>query len=287
MALIIDVETTGFPNRVGLPYGVNPHYEKLNMYDSSRMVQISMILCNEKFEQVEFKDFIVKADGFSIENSKFHGISNEISANKGIPFSEIAEEISLYLKQVSHIIAHNANFDLCITKSELYRIGLYSIIDELNKKNILCTMKHTKNIVKARNNYGIKDPSLSELYSFVLKKNIENAHNSKYDVMNLHSIIKTMYDSNKLNFNEKLVYTPQILTNIIEEKSSENIEERSSENIEEKSSENIEEKSSENIEKIIIDFSKLKLTELKKYCKENGIKGYSKMNKTTIIEKLK
>ena len=94
MALIIDIETTGFPKRDGLPYGENPSYEELNMYDSSRIVQISMMLCNEKFEEVELKDFIVKADGFTIRNEKFHGITNEISENKGIPFSKIAEEIS-------------------------------------------------------------------------------------------------------------------------------------------------------------------------------------------------
>ena len=34
MALIIDVETTGFPQRDGLPYGQNPPFEKINMYDS-------------------------------------------------------------------------------------------------------------------------------------------------------------------------------------------------------------------------------------------------------------
>ena len=138
-------------------------------------------------------------------------------------------------------------------------------------------MKHTKQIVKARNNYGIKDPSLSELYSFVLKKGIENSHNSKYDVINLHKIFKTMYDLNKLNFNETLLYTQQLPVNIIREKIIENIEEKLSENIEEIVP----------FQTFVIDFSKLKLDELKKYCKENGIKGYSKMNKSTIIETLK
>ena len=58
------------------------------------------------------------------------------------------------LKKVSHIVAHNAIFDMSILKSELFRLGLYSIIDELNTKQILCTMKHTKKIVKALNKIG-------------------------------------------------------------------------------------------------------------------------------------
>lgn len=37
-------------------------------------------------------------------------------------------------------------------------------------------------------------------------------------------------------------------------------------------------------DKGVTDFSKLTLLELKKYCKDNGINGYSKMNKKTLIE---
>jgi DNA polymerase III epsilon subunit-like protein len=265
MALIIDVETTGFPQRGGLPYGQHPPFEMLTMYDSSRIVQISMMLCDDKFEQVELKDFIVKSDGFTIGNSSFHGITNEMSETQGLPFHVIAKELSEYLKQVSYVIAHNANFDLCIIKSELHRIGLNSIVDELNTKNVLCTMKHTKQIVKARNKYGIKDPSLSELYSFVVNKDIEHAHNSKYDVINLHTIVKTMYDSKKLNLHDNLIFSPKMEVNVVQEEPTDHTQEVVQ----------------------TIDFSKLKLTELQKCCKENGIKGYSKMNKSTIIETLK
>jgi len=43
----------------------------------------------------------------------------------------------------------------------------------------------------------------------VFEKPIENAHNSKYDVINLYGIVKNMYDSKKLNFNEVVVYGVQ------------------------------------------------------------------------------
>jgi hypothetical protein len=75
-------------------------------------------------------------------------------------------------------------------------------------------MKHTKHIVKALNKIGnIKYPSLAELYRFVFDKNIENAHNSKYDVINLHDIVKSMYDSKQLNFYENMIFNIQIITN--------------------------------------------------------------------------
>jgi ParB/RepB/Spo0J family partition protein len=207
MALIIDVETIGLPERGTSPFGENPPYNQLNKYDSARMVQLSMMLCNENLEQVEMLDFIIKTDGFIIRNSNFHGITNEISLEKGISCSKVAVILSNKLKQVSHIIAHNANFDICIIKSELYRLSLNSIIEEINSKHVVCTMKSTKSIVNAKNKYNkIKDPSLAELYKFTFNKNIENAHNSNYDVINLHSSIKQLYDTNILKFNTYFEY---------------------------------------------------------------------------------
>lgn len=200
MALIIDVETTGLPIRNGLKYGEFLPYDKLNLYDTSRVVQITLMLCNEKLEQVELKDFIIKADNFSINNSSFHGITNEISENKGVPFSEVVEVIKLYLPKVTHIIAHNLNFDISILYSELYRLNMHSVISDVKSKGMICSMKDTKNIVRSTNNYGIKDPSLKELYYFVFHKDMENAHNSKYDVINLHLSIKNLFDNNKLNY---------------------------------------------------------------------------------------
>ena len=101
----------------------------------------------------------------------------------------------MYLKKVTHIIAHNALFDINVITSELYRYGLEDIIHELDSKDIYCSMKHTKKLVNAKNRYGkLKDPSLSELYEFACKKPIQNAHNSKYDVINLHYAMKTLYD---------------------------------------------------------------------------------------------
>lgn len=201
MALIIDVETSGLPQRGNLSFGKFPSYDDLLSYEEARVVQVTMMLCNTKLEEVCLNDFVVKSDGFKINNSSFHGITDEISETNGTSFLEIAEVFLENLKQVSYVIAHNAIFDISILKSELYRYKLYSIIEELNKKQILCTMKKTMMIVKSRfKNGGIKYPSLAELYMFVFKKNIENAHNSKYDVINLHNIVKNLYDSNQLLF---------------------------------------------------------------------------------------
>ena len=131
MALIIDVETTGLPDCSGLGFGKYPPIENLDKYDSSRIVQISIMICNERFEELELKDFIIKADGFSIDNSGFHGITNEISEKEGKHFKEIAEILLECLSKGSYVIAHNAKFDVNVIKSELFRLGLNSIIEEM------------------------------------------------------------------------------------------------------------------------------------------------------------
>ena len=208
MALFIDTETSGLIQTRGMPFGQNPPYTQLSKYESARIVQISFILCNEKFEKIDERDFIIKADGFSIDNSHIHGITNEISASKGVPFSDVATVLLQYVQRVSHIVARNANFDISIILSELHRIRLKSAISTIQKKKVLCTMKHTMYKVGATNTYGIKVPSLAELYRHVMNRNLVNLHNSKYDVANLYKVVKKMYDRNELDFNETLLYEP-------------------------------------------------------------------------------
>jgi DNA polymerase III epsilon subunit-like protein len=213
MALIIDVETTGLPVRGNTPFGKNPDYKQLESYDNCRIVQITFMLCNEKFEQIDINDSIIKSNGFTINNSDFHGITDEISQSKGVSISEITDLLYKYLKRVSHIVAHNADFDISVIKSELFRLDMNHIIEEIEEKNVLCTMNHTKDMVNAKNKYGnkygVKYPSLSELYKFTMNEDITNAHNSKYDVINLHCVVKTLYDTNKLNFNEPINFTEE------------------------------------------------------------------------------
>ena len=120
---------------------------------------------------------------------------------KGVDFNEAFEIFYESLKEVTHIIAHNIAFDINVIKSELYRRDKHYIIEEINKKTVLCTMKHCKDIVKIINQYNrYKNPSLKEIYKFAFDKELENAHNSKYDVINMHAVIKKMYDDNILNY---------------------------------------------------------------------------------------
>ena len=194
MYLLLDVETTGLPNRNGLSFGTVPPYDDLERYSEARIVQFTAMLCDHNLDTIELVDHIVKCDGFSITNADIHGITEEISQEQGKPFADIAEIFQDLLPKCTHIIAHNIDFDIPVIKSELHRLSLSDILEALDSKQFFCTMKHTKQLVNIKTKYGLKYPSLSELYEYVFKAQMENAHNSMYDVINLHKIVKKLND---------------------------------------------------------------------------------------------
>jgi DNA polymerase III epsilon subunit-like protein len=203
MALFLDTETSGLPDTRNLRWGVYPNYKDIDKYSNARIVQFSMLLTDNKYNFIDVKDYIIKREGFNITNKEFHGITDDISDDIGVSFNVVAIEIFYeQLKNVSHIIAHNVAFDVGVIKSELYRRNLQYIIDEIDKKTLLCTMKHMKPILKIINQYGnYKNPSLNEIYKYNFNKDVENAHNSLYDVYNLHKVVEHMYKNKTLNYN--------------------------------------------------------------------------------------
>lgn len=191
MYLIIDCETTGLPTTINYKY---PPYHYIEYFNYARIVQLTMMVCDTSFNEVSLDDYIIKSTGYDITNTQFHGITNEISQKEGIYFADVATILADNLSKVTHIIAHNANFDVAIVKSELHRLELYHIIEQIDSKIVYCSMLATKHIVNALNDKNvIKNPSLAELYKFSTDKNIEHAHNSKYDVINLCEALKTLH----------------------------------------------------------------------------------------------
>ena len=73
-------------------------------------------------------------------------------------------------------------------------------------------MNHMKLKVGATNSGGLKVPSLAELYRHVMGRALDNSHNAKYDIANLHDVVKKMYDSDELDYHETLLFKP-ILSN--------------------------------------------------------------------------
>jgi DNA polymerase III epsilon subunit-like protein len=171
MILFLDLETNGLPQMQSFDKFYN--FTDINKYSNSRIVGLQILLCklNNLNDVKEHQNFIVKPDGFVIENYQYHNISTEIAMKYGIPFKNIIKQYfegdNDILKHVKYIIAHNADFDMNIFKSELFRYQFSNVLDSLDKTTIICSMTSTKELIKLVGATGkTKRPSLKELHKY-------------------------------------------------------------------------------------------------------------------------
>lgn len=189
--IIFDLETTGLP----LTKGWNQYYNymELDKYEKSRIVQIAYMCIDDSYNIVCEKQFMFPDIDLG-DSEKIHGISREHLNKYGVDFEDVIDEIYTDFKDCKNLIAHNINFDINILSSELYRRSHQSFASMIRKKNLICSMILLKDVVGVKNRYGIKYPTLTELYKHVFgqDKEIENCHNAKYDVLALYECIKNL-----------------------------------------------------------------------------------------------
>jgi DNA polymerase III epsilon subunit-like protein len=220
----IDLETTGLPKTIS--FSKYHPYESTQYYDTSRIVQIALVVCkldkdllslllaqedaeikdntlvvptenkieaydildslskNYPFIEVIAKhDYIIKPDGFVIQNEKIHDITQTVACFAGLPFLDAISRLENDLEKCSTLIAHNIIFDKNILLSELHRYGKFNLINKIKSMKEFCTSKGTKHIVKIQyNRVSLKQPKLSELYYYLFNKYAENLHNALVDI---------------------------------------------------------------------------------------------------------
>lgn len=200
LVMFIDIETNGLPTIVNDEF---PSYFNISSYDTSRIIQVSLLLCDPTtLNPLHKQTYLIKSDGFPIDNTQFHGITLQQSLTDGKKLIEVMEDFNKnYLSNTKLILAHNAKFDLNVLKSELYRYKCYDILNKLETIQTLCTMELTKPILGLLNKIGkLKNPSLLELYRYVTHIDITNHHDAEFDVKYLHEAIKQLFDENKIKF---------------------------------------------------------------------------------------
>lgn len=203
MSLILfDLETTGLPSRAGLQFGQYHPFSDTSKYNDARIVQISYMVCDNQLNTISMHDSVINSLGlFSIPNSHIHGITDETSMSTGEDFDDVLSRFEVALKGAQMIVAHNADFDMNVLKSELFRRGNIRLLDDLCSKTVICTMKACKAVCNVLNVYNRqKYPTLRELYEFAVDKTMEKAHDSKYDVINMHEAVKALYDRHLFDF---------------------------------------------------------------------------------------
>ena len=196
--IIFDTETTGLPkSRQSLVTDTEewPH-----------IVQFSYIIYDLTTNQIEIvSDHIIKLEediDIPEESSKIHGITKEISNEKGVSIKEVIDKFMVDLSNCNLLIAHNLEFDMNVLIVELIRMNRYaellednvsidlnnSAYEKITNIKKYCTMKETekKCNIKAVSKTGkeyTKYPTLGELHYYLFKLYPKNLHNSLNDIL--------------------------------------------------------------------------------------------------------
>jgi DNA polymerase III epsilon subunit-like protein len=181
------------------------------------IVQFSYIIFDtDTCSIAKMYDTIIKVKPYNViseESSKIHGITNEISTNKGVDIQQVLFDFCSDMNEVDLIVAHNINFDLPLIKVELLRCmqnnidtndTIYTLLKDnfetiLNKKEKYCTMENSIDLCKierenSRGKY-FKFPTLTELHVYLFNVIPNNLHNSLNDILiTLRCFMKMKYD---------------------------------------------------------------------------------------------
>lgn len=180
---IFDTETTGLIEKV--PGKRYPDHTELDKYP--RIVQLTFGVYLHDGTRLVVYDFVIDPQNeFVISNSFIHGITDERASFEGSRLSNVFELFSRTVAGADVLVAHNVDFDLRVLKSEMHRAGRGDLIEMIDSKPIVCTMKPATPlccIPFEHGRGGFKYPKLSELYRFLFQREMVDAHNSKYDVL--------------------------------------------------------------------------------------------------------
>ncbi len=174
MYLFFDTETTGLPKNYQAPLD--------DFLNWPRLVQLAWSLYDADGNHWESYNYIIKPVGFVIpeESTKIHRISHEQALKEGVEIEKALNHFLEQVKSVSHLVAHNIDFDEKIIGSELLRAKMENPFVSANK---ICTMKSSANICKIDNGRGgYKWPNLTELHNYLFQGNFSDAHDAVFDV---------------------------------------------------------------------------------------------------------
>jgi DNA polymerase III epsilon subunit-like protein len=178
--IIIDIETTGIPDRINF----NKYYDPamLKKYDKSRITEIGYIIVNNNNESVYEYSSLIKPNNFEIKpiiDKKTGKLLNDITHDKCI---KNGKNIDIVLQKMlgdikkyncNLFVSHNVDFDYNIILSECYRNKIYDLIKILEKMKAQCTMKSGKNKYKIG--------KLEDLHQEIFKHNENEKHRALDD----------------------------------------------------------------------------------------------------------
>ena len=218
MYLIFDTETTGLPKNFKAPITDTDNWP--------RCVQIAWQLHDKWGNLIENKDFLIQPDGFTIpfEAQQIHGISTQLSADRGVSLTEVLNEFNVTLSKSKFVVGQNIDFDLNVMGCEFHRMGIETSLNKLPSLDT-CT-ETTAQLCQLPGGRGgrFKYPKLGELHQHLFSTSFAEAHNATADVEAtsrcfLELVRQQIFTVSDLQvapsyFNEFRTHNPELIQNV-------------------------------------------------------------------------
>lgn len=204
--ICFDTETTGLPET-----------RSTSIYETNKwphIVQLSFLVFDDELNAIvdEYDEIIKINDNVELtpRSVEIHGITREISINKGVAICDALLRFKHALNACDTCVAHNISFDKRMLIVEAMRNRGFDTTDTnkysgipLKFRNGICTMINAIEICKINRfrkdgTVYYKYPTLSELHNHLFKIIPKNTHNSKIDVL---ICLRCFY---KLSYNKDL-----------------------------------------------------------------------------------
>lgn len=180
--LAFDTETSGIP-RWDLPAD-----------DPSQpyIVQLGGVLCDDKGNDLNRFEYIVKPDGWTIPEgaAKVHGITTERALKEGSPIDKVLDCFDTLLVKADLLIAFNLRFDDKLLRGARRRLGrpdgfgTIPVFCCMRGSEPLCKIERTVKQKKAGFGAGkYKTPKLSEAVQILLGREHVGAHGALADAL--------------------------------------------------------------------------------------------------------
>lgn len=184
--MVYDTETTG------LPLWSSPSEDP----GQPRLVQLTAVLFDGSLEnELEYFSAIVRPDGWTIpdEVAKLHRITTEIALVQGIPLGNVISQFVTMAFKADLVCAYGIDFDMRIIRIAMLRSGnsKQTCDDFTNRLKTHCVMRQatplarvppTDKMMRAGRKTW-KTPNLQEAVKAILGEDLEEAHDSRADVL--------------------------------------------------------------------------------------------------------
>ena len=177
MKLFFDIESTGLPKLIS--YNVFFPPEQLDKYDSSRIIELGLVLC-DKGEIIDTYNAIIKPDNFTKLDpfiTKLTGITDEKILKEGKDINIVFKEIQPFLEKAKVLNSYNIKFDYSLLLSEMYRNHKRSLLKMIRNKQIECTFELSKKILY------LGSYKLEKVYKELFKKDPKQDHRALNDAI--------------------------------------------------------------------------------------------------------